>query len=437
MHRDMLISGSPYRSYLYGYPHKTAYRALSPAISLREAWADEDLSSLFLYLHVPFCEMRCGFCNLFTSVNPGEDLVKAWLGAVSRQVEATREALPGARFARAVLGGGTPTFLEEAELETAFDLLERGMGADLGAIPVGCEVSPATSTPGRLDLLRRRGVDRVSIGVQSFSLPETKALGRPQDPSAVAGALDAIRARDFPVLNLDLIYGIDGQTVESLSRSIREALRWSPEEIYLYPLYVRPLTGLHRRNKGEDPEWDSQRTSLYRAGRDLLRAEGYSQVSMRMFRRGPELTGPPYRCQEDGTVGLGVGARSYTRSLHWSTEYGVASSTVRSILSDYAASQAHGSAVWGFRLDPEEQRRRYVALSLLADGLDLGAYRARFASDPLDDLPQLSGLGELGLAVLRAGSLQLTEAGVERSDAIGPWLHSARVRQLMSEWEAR
>src|SRR5205823_11065828 len=85
----------------------------------------------------------------------------------------------------------------------------------------------------------------------------------------------------FPTVNVDLIYGLPGQTVATWLYSLREALRYSPTELYLYPLYVRPLTGLGRSHK----EWDDIRLACYREGRELLLAEGYEQVSMRMFRR--------------------------------------------------------------------------------------------------------------------------------------------------------
>jgi oxygen-independent coproporphyrinogen-3 oxidase len=429
--------GSPYQSYLYGYPHKTAYRALAPPVPLQQAWAQEDKSALFLYLHVPFCEMRCGFCNLFTTVNPDEDLVEAWLAALSRQARAVAEGVGAARYARVVLGGGTPTFLTEGQLERAFDLVE-SMGAEPLQVPVGCEVSPSTCTPERLAVLRRRGVDRASIGVQSFLPPEAKAAGRPQDLATVHSALDLLREMGFPVLNIDLIYGIEGQTEESFVASLRAALRWAPEELYLYPLYVRPLTGLGRRAlTGEFPEWDEQRLRLYRAGRAFLRGEGYRQVSMRMFKKGQDLDGPVYRCQEDGMVGLGVGARSYTRELHWSTEYAVAQGGVRSIVRGYVGQQDFSRADWGFRLDGEEQRRRYVALSLLSEGVEREGYRQRFGTELDADLPALADLQRWGLATDDGLRLVLTDAGVERADAIGPWLFSERVKGLMREWEAR
>jgi oxygen-independent coproporphyrinogen-3 oxidase len=139
-------------------------------------------------------------------------------------------------------------------------------------------------------------------------------------------------------------------------------------------------------------------------------------------------------------VGLGCGARSYTRELHYSSEYAVRAPGVRAIIAEYVArpDEAFGRADHGFRLDEDERRRRYVLQSLLtSDGLDLGAYRNRFGSDARDDLPELAALEPRGLAAPAPGRLRLTDAGVERSDVIGPWLYSRRVRDLMGGYEWR
>ncbi len=251
-------------------------------------------------------------------------------------------------------------------------------------------------------------------------------------------AIAAIRAADFPVLNLDLIYGLPGQTVATWLESLRTALEFAPEELYLYPLYVRPLTGLGRH----EVSWDDQRLSCYRAGRDFLLAAGYVQVSMRMFRRGdlPAESGPAYCCQTDGMVGLGCGARSYTAALHYSSEYAVGASGVRAILGDYVKRTAadFAAASYGAALTADEQRRRFVLQSLLqAPGLDRAAYRARFAADALAELPALHQLAEHGLATLDAATLRLTDAGMERSDLIGPWLYPAEILARMEAFELR
>jgi len=452
------LKRSPYQGYAYAYPHKSAYRPLSHPRPLREVWGDARRDALFLYLHVPFCEMRCGFCNLFTTANPQADFAAQYLEALQRQARRVRAHLEDARFANMAIGGGTPTFLDLKGLETLFDLAAGLFNIDLAATPISCETSPRTAVPEKLRLLRDRGVTRLSMGVQSFIEAETRAVGRAQKPEWVQAALEAIRAVGFPTVNLDLIYGLPEQTVETWLHSLRMALRYCPEEIYLYPLYHRPLTGLDRIGV----QWHDIRPDCYRAGRDFLRSEGYEQVSLRMFRkrestkehegarRGTKLgSSLTYCCQEDGMVGLGCGARSYTRSLHYSSEYAVSRMGVRGILADYIEKpeEAFDVADYGFELDADEQRRRYVLMSLLqAEGLDLMAYRRRFGSSALEDLPELKELQAQDLAELLTdpdassplpSRFRLNAAGLERSDTIGPWLASQRVQALMQEYELR
>ena len=466
-----LLNESPFLGYSYAYPHKTAYRSLAPARPLRDVWCDEPRDSLFLYLHVPFCEFRCGFCNLFTLANPDDEWPQRYLRQLRREAEQVRAALPDARFTRLAVGGGTPTFLSVEELQELW-----AIGTDVMAargprapqeIPTSCEASPATATRDKLQLLRELGVDRLSLGVQTFDNSEAGRLGRPQRRREVELALTAIRETGFPTLNIDLIYGGETQTVASWLDSLRAAIEYQPEELYLYPLYVREQTGLGQRgepanNSSRDREGvvirkdlrplpdgrgsflhrldvstDDERLALYRAGRDFLRGLGYEQQSLRMFSR-PSVemqpVSPVYCCQSDGMIGLGCGARSYTRRLHYSTEFAVRRSGVLGILEDYVSREAgsFGSARHGFVLDADEQRRRFTILSLLQrDGLSRQEYSIRFGSDVLSDLPVLGELEPAGLAVIDDARLRLTDAGLERSDTLGPWLYSERVRHLM------
>lgn len=280
-----LASESPYTGYAYGYPHKTAYRRLEPARALADVWAAQPgRDSLFLYLHVPFCEMRCGFCNLFTMARPGGDLSERFVRTLRHQAEVTRAALGDeARFVRLAIGGGTPTQLPLEALAEVFAIATQVMGADAAQIPVACEVSPETLDADKVALLREQHVDRVSIGVQSFDEAETRALRRPQSREVARAAIARLRQAGFATVNIDLIYGIPGQTAATWRRSLDEALEFAPQELFLYPLYVRPGTGLGRSRRlgaaSDDP-----RLARYREGRDLLLERGYVQHSMRMFR---------------------------------------------------------------------------------------------------------------------------------------------------------
>lgn len=473
-----LLAASHYHGYLYAYPHKTAYRTLSPPVPLGPLWAAEDRSRLSLYLHIPFCEMRCGFCNLFAQASDDEDVHKSYLVTLRRQAAVVRGEIGPARFARVAIGGGTPTLLSVAGLASLLDLVEQGFGASLSEVPASVETSPLTATAEHVSLLASRHVERVSIGVQSFFEDETRAALRPQETAVVTRALDRLMSAAIPTRNIDLIYGLPGQTPERFVASVRRALEYRPEELYLYPLYVRPATGLGKK----DPSYVDLRLASYRMARDLLLAEGYVQVSMRNFRRAdtrggespsvppssegearpsrPDRAGkqppPDHACQVDGMVGLGCGARSYTAALHHAERWASGPAVVRSILADYIASPDADFAVarHGIALSLDEGRRRHLIQSLLlAEGMDLDAYESRFGAPVLDHFPQLAELMEHGLCVMGVpaaasaptgaatsaaapkGRLTLTAAGLEASDVIGPWLVSPHVRALSAEHE--
>lgn len=436
------FAGPPYQGYTYGYPHKTAYRTLTPALPLAEVWhAGQPRSSLDLYIHVAYCTMRCGFCNLFTQANPHKGMLERLVTQIEHEAEAVAAAIPGTQFARVAVGGGTPTILPADLLERLLSLPQRLSGAPAAALPVAVESSPDTITPEKLAVLKAYGVTRLSLGIQSFDEAETKALGRPQRRATLDAALGHITDAGFQTLNLDLIYGAGGQTRESWLGSIKAALSWKPDEICLYPLYVRPLTGLGKQAAAGGAQED-QRLDLYRHGRDLLMAHGFAPANMRLFRReGPkgELAAG-HKVPSEGTIGLGCGARSITRGLHYSSEYAVGRAGVQQILASYLARapESFGYAHYGLHLSEAEQRRRSILLQLMeTDGVSRENDRARYGADPLETLPQLGRLAEAGLAVIGEHHIRLTVAGLERSDAIGPWLYSAEMVARMEGYAWR
>lgn len=426
------IQAGSYDGYAYAYPHKTAYRRIHPAVPLRDAWEKEDKSEVFLYTHLPFCEMRCGFCNLFTTVRPAAELVRQTLAAIAEQSAVTADAIGAPRITQAAFGGGTPSLLSAEQIAALLATLERHWAVNWRTVPTSFETSPATLDREKLAALREHGIARLSLGVQSFDARDLKALGRPQDVDATREVCEWIRDAGFPVFNIDLIYGATTQTAEGWRRCVETAIEVGPDEVYLYPLYVRELTGLGRRGHSAS----EHRRALFRVARDRLLDADYEPISMRLFRRkGCPTVDTDYCCQDDGMIGLGPGARSYTRGLHYSSEYAVGQLGVRRIIEGFNARRRHDVADFGVELNADEQRRRYVIKSLLrSEGLRLADYRRRFSSELFEDLPQLDELQVLRLATLSSERLELTTLGLEHSDTIGPWLYSEEVQSRMKAY---
>jgi oxygen-independent coproporphyrinogen III oxidase len=442
VHRDATLSlqhylAQGYCAYTYAYPHKSAYRRFEQPVPLTQLWQPESRQDLTLYVHIPFCHYRCGFCNLFALGAPKAALVQDFLISLERQIKATAQALGAHRITRMAIGGGTPSYLQVAQFEELMACLHRHFNLTAPGSCFGIEVAPDSATPERLRSYKNAGVTRVSMGVQSFLDHEMDALARPRQREAVLSAVQCARELAFATLNLDLIYGIAGQTEQSFTSSLDSVLALNPDELYLYPLYVRQLTGLAKAARTQGLQ---QRAALYAAGSARLGAAGYLQSSMRMFRKTGTAHEPAFACQTLGTIGLGAGARSYTRGLHYSEEYAVSRGASQAILHAYnARTEAEfASARFGFVLDDSEQRRRYVLQSLLMwPGLDLDAYHATFGRSAIDDFPELQSLLALSLAQNNSQHVALTESGMAQADAIGPWLYSAAVRSQSEAYDWR
>lgn len=273
---------NPYIQYMYSYPHKTAYR------SLTGVYFDDYVSILAgkghgLYLHIPFCQSKCGYCNLFSVTGLGQEEVDRYLDAVERQSRQYSEVLTsvGTEFSEFVIGGGTPLFLTEKQLERMFYRLDCSFQfCETRSVVV--ETAPNQTTREKLHLLKQLGVSRISMGIQSFSDRELLALGRQHNAQKAREALDLIKNYEFPCVNVDFIYGIPGQTEASLLESLKEALRFEPEEVFLYPLYVKHGARMEREGVVLEPE---AAFAQYQAASSFLRGSGYRQDSMRRFVR--------------------------------------------------------------------------------------------------------------------------------------------------------
>jgi oxygen-independent coproporphyrinogen-3 oxidase len=449
-----------YPGYVYGYPHKKAYRPLEPVWTREEAWRDEDRRNLYAYVHLPFCNQRCSFCNLFTYVPGSEEPTGRYLDALARDMENYAQVLGRFSFARLYLGGGTPTFLTADELARLFRDLREIMGIDPGRTQGCVEASPETMDPERLAVLRESGIQRISLGVQSFVPEELRAVNRRFDFALHERAIEMIGAAGFPEFNLDLIYGLPGQTHASWFRSLNTALSTPATSLFLYPLYIRPLTGLDRRADRSPTPSPLEMHAWYDETVVRLREAGFNQRSMRQFHRGqggrggiprhsqggrgglprhsPEPLTDDYRCQRDGMVGLGAGARSYTRRLHYSTPWKMTTRNIRSVVEDYCAAMAAGDFTirHGFVLDDDERFRRWVIQSLFAGGFDVSECEEQFGPARLLALRDVFALlQEEDCVVLRPGRRQLTPRGLRHSDVVAGLFFSPRVRQRMAEYE--
>lgn len=414
-----------YISYMYSYPHKTAYRTFDPPLDMATCIKQVTNQQAGLYFHLPYCRSKCGFCNLFSLQGAKEVDIDAYLDTLLRQAQQVAPLVRELEFTSLAIGGGTPLLLNSRQLDMLFKAAAL-FNVSPKRVFTSVETSPDFADSLLLRQLKEIGVRRLSIGIQSFHAEELLQLKRKTALSTCLSALEVIRQIDFPEFNIDLIYGIEGQTVESLLTSIDRALSYCPTELFLYPLYVRSGVGITEK-AGNEMRWE-----MYQAGRARLLEEGFIQTSMRRFVRhhSPDLE---YSCGDETVISCGCGGRSYLGDLHFATPYAVRQKKIREVIDAYVQTTDFTKISNGYLLSPEEKRRRYIIKNLMYyRGVDLVDYHVRFGHPfPLADLNNLS---QKEFIKEDNGFLHLTPEGMAYSDDIGPMFISESVRQQMEQY---
>jgi oxygen-independent coproporphyrinogen-3 oxidase len=272
-----------------------------------------------LYVHLPFCAHRCGYCDFVTAVGRREQH-EAYVDALLAELELERGAL-AARVETVFLGGGTPTF-------TAPAALERLLRALPDAAEVTVEANPETVTPALARLLSRNRVNRVSLGAQSFQPRLLAVLERRAQPQDVRRAVYVLRDAGFANISLDLLYGIPGQSAADLEADLAEALALEPEHLSCYELEAKPGT---RFTHAYGAELERQADSMdfyFERVVGTLTAAGYRWYETANFCRRPlgagDAGGRDLRAWHNlcywlgrDYLGLGVGAVSTIDGLRW------------------------------------------------------------------------------------------------------------------------
>jgi oxygen-independent coproporphyrinogen III oxidase len=262
-----------------------------------------------LYVHVPFCAHRCGYCDFVTLVGRREEHA-GYVDAVLRELALERELL-GEGVETIFLGGGTPTFLVPGELA-------RLLAALPAAEEVTVEANPETVTRGLAASLREGGVTRVSLGAQSFQPHLLAVLERRARPEDVRRAFYHLRDASFDNISLDLIYGIPGQSTSDLKRDLAETLALAPDHVSCYELEAKPGTQFTHAHGAELARQAEAMEGYFEQVVDTLVSAGYRWYETSNFCRGNRVArhNLAYWLGRD-YLGLGIGAVSTVGSTRW------------------------------------------------------------------------------------------------------------------------
>lgn len=416
-----------YQQYMYSYPHKTSYEKIKKLNISKEL--NNKVESL--YIHIPFCQSKCGYCNLFSIANSKQEILDSYLNAIKRQSFQFKNILKKEfiNLNSLILGGGTPLVLSKSQLDKIFQLAINDFNFDFKSKFFAIETSPNQTDLEILKFLKEFNLNRISIGIQSFVEKELESLQRFHNFKSCISSLEKIKSLDFDILNIDLIYGIPNQTIESLIFSLKKTLYFSPEEIFIYPLYQKPNTRIF--NKFEIDE--KLQYKMYFKTKEFLTENGYHQISMRRFvKKKPEFLGS---CGFENMLSLGCGARSYLDNIHFCETYTSKSSECLNQLMQFNEKTNFLENISFFNLNIYEQKRRFVIKNLLhIFGFNILEYNSKFSGDFFEDFPILNEWIEKNWVIFKNNHIKLTDLGLSLSDYIGPMLISKNVLKKMENF---
>ncbi|AMV22013.1 radical SAM family heme chaperone HemW [Planctomyces sp. SH-PL14] len=362
------------------------------------------------YIHVPFCAHRCGYCD-FTLIARRDDLMGAYLDGLARQLESLGNPV---EVDTVFFGGGTPTHLDPPSLARLLELTNRWFRLVPGG-EFSVEANPSGLTDEKLDLLAETGVNRVSLGVQSFVNDELRLLERDH---AVTEAVETVGRlqRRFRNVSLDLIFALPGQTLETWKANLERAIELQPQHLSTYGLtFERGTTFWSKQSRGTIvPAEQELERQMYEHAMDRLEEAGYGHYEVSNFAR------PGFECRHNQTYwradsfyGFGPGAASFVGGVRRMNHRSV-TTWIRKVLA------GESPIVEEEVLTPEERAREAVMVGLRqAVGLNVAEFQSRYGFELLplggEAAPRFLQKGWLEIV---DGSLRLTRSGRLFTDTV-------------------
>jgi oxygen-independent coproporphyrinogen-3 oxidase len=365
-----------------------------------------------IYIHIPFCKQACHYCNFHFSTSSG--LQNDFTVALLKEMKERSFYLDGERIETIYFGGGTPSLLPDAVIREILESLFR-LFSIIPDPEITLESNPDDMEPERLAAWKEMGINRLSIGIQSFFAEDLNWMNRAHDASQAVRALEQTRKAGFDQFSLDLIYGSPGLTDEKWSKNLHNALSFNPPHISCYALTVEPKTALYtmiRMKKSDDIRPETQ-AAQFLTGIETLESAGYEHYEISSFAK------PGSRSRHNSSywrskkyLGLGPSAHSFNG---YSRQWNVSNNAL--YIKGLMTGQAYFESEF---LQPRDQLNEYIMTSLRTrEGLDLRQVCALFGEEKGKILEQQAAAYiRLKQVENQEGKLVLTRDGKLFADGI-------------------
>lgn len=361
--------------------------------------------SYALYLHIPFCRKKCDYCD-FPSYAGRESLMPEYIEALKAEIGYYSSLYDRPRIETVYVGGGTPTLLPEELISSLFGSIRKDFDVSSGA-EISFEANPGTVTKGKLKALIDAGVNRISLGAQTFNNALLKKLGRIHLEHDINDAYEMIREACFKNVNIDLIFALPGQSIRDWRSSLEKIVKLNPEHISAYNLQIEEGTPLYSEKldgtlliPGEEEE-----LNMYKSAISYLKDNGYVQYEISNFaREGKECEHNKAYWTMKEYIGIGAGAHSFINNIRVAnTPY-----LDKYMSKDFAAVKTEHANT------KKESMQEMVFLGLrLINGFHLNDFTRRFGIGMREIYKkELAELTEDGLLEINGKNVRLTEKGM-------------------------
>ena len=367
------------------------------------------MKPLAIYLHVPFCKQKCAYCD-FASY-PGKDgLWQRYFDALQGEIASWGDELR-VREARSIFfGGGTPSLVPAEYIAGTLDALRKYISFAPG-IEITIEANPGTLTEEKLRIYRKAGVNRISLGVQSFDGELLRKLGRIHDPEEARSAVFMAREAGFENISIDLMYALPGQSMETWLDTLKTAVQLPLTHISAYSLIVEEGTPMHRwvqEGSVQVPDEDSV-NEMQRMAVHFLEKQGFARYEISNYSRpGFESRNNCTYWQGGEYLGLGCAAHSLMNNRRFGNP------------ADLQAYLSGARCLEETERSEEDRKEEAIMLSTrMVKGLDLKKWQAEFGEDFLQThAAAIRKLENYGLIEITEGHLRLNTMGLELQDSV-------------------
>lgn len=363
---------------------------------------------LSLYIHLPWCLKKCPYCDFNSHEIRGAPPEGDYAAAIVRDLEFAAEDLGRREIVSIFFGGGTPSLMSPAALETILDAAAARLKLS-ATLEITLEANPGAADSGRFTAYRQLGINRLSIGAQSFDDAKLAALGRIHDGAEAAAAIAAARAAGFDNINVDLMRGLPGQAVEEALGDLDQALAFAPEHVSWYQLTIEPNTVFHARPPALPDEESVWRMTLQ--GQERLARRGYQRYEVSSWSR------PGRACLHNlnywrfgDYLGLGAGAHGKLSCASQGRILRQARTRLPTSYMDKAGSAAVLARQTSLQ-DAERPLEFMLNALRLKDGVPAACFSARTGLPLAAIRPQLEAARAAGLLDAGPDTLRATERG--------------------------